>query len=132
MPSPKPHWTATWPIRWRRSNGSPIPGRAWPAPRPGAPEVTLEGAFFESLFGYDPVADITQYHGPLFVAVGLEDEAVLPQPTSAQLLIDYQPGADSRLFVRPMDHAFDALEGLARVDELIAVMRRFLARHLSH
>lgn len=99
---------------------------------PWGAEITLKGAFFESLFRYDPVADITRYHGPLFVAVGLEDEAVFPQPTSGQLLIDYHRGAESRLFVRPMDHAFDALEGVTEVDELIAATGRFLARHLTH
>ncbi len=100
---------------------------------PWGAEVQLKPAFFESLFTLDPVAEITGYDGPLFVAVGTKDDVVFPQPASGQILIDYHDEEDEEtvLFVREMDHVFNAFAGVEQVDELIAETGAFIARHLD-
>lgn len=97
---------------------------------PWGAEIELKGGFFESLFEVDPVAEIVSYPGPLFVAVGTRDDVVFPQPASGQILIDYHKG-ESELFVRPMDHVFNAFEGVEQVDELIAATGAFIGRHFD-
>ncbi len=95
---------------------------------PWGTEIDLRGPFFHSLFEIDPVAGVTRYNGALFVAVGTNDDVVFPQPASGQILIDYHAGDERELFVRPMDHAFNALSGVEQVDELIAATGAFIAR----
>lgn len=104
-----------------------------PATLPWGAEIALRPAFFESLFAIDPVAEITAYDGPLFVAVGTKDDVVFPQPASGQILIDYHDADDeeSVLFVREMDHVFNAFAGVEQVDELIAETGAFIARHFD-
>lgn len=97
---------------------------------PWGAEIELKAAFFESLFQLDPVAEITAYRGPLFVAVGTNDEVVFPQPASGQVLLDYHDG-DEELFVRPMDHVFNAFAGTEQVDELIDATGAFILKHLK-
>lgn len=92
--------------------------------------IELRQPFFESLFTLDPVAEIARYDGPLFVAVGTDDDVVFPQPASGQVLLDYHRGDEQELFVRPMDHVFNAFAGVEQVDELIAATLAFTARHL--
>lgn len=99
---------------------------------PWGDEIELKQPFFESLFTLDPVAEITDYDGPLFVAVGTRDDVVFPQPASGQILLDYHDDDEEKeLFVRPMDHVFNAFEGVEQVDELIAATGAFIARHLD-
>jgi pimeloyl-ACP methyl ester carboxylesterase len=93
-------------------------------------EIQLKAAFFESLFAVDPAAELGRYDGPLFVAVGTNDDTVYPQPISGQVLIDYHPGG-GELFVRPMDHVFNAFEGVEQVDELIETTGAFIAGNLK-
>lgn len=97
---------------------------------PWGAEIELKSGFFESLFLVDPVAEITRYEGPLFVAVGTKDDVVFPQPASGQVLIDYHEG-ESELFVRPMDHVFNAFAGVEQVDELIAATGAYISRHFD-
>ncbi len=59
---------------------------------PWGAEIALKSGFFESLYAIDPVAEITRYAGPLFVAVGTKDDVVYPQPISGQILLDYHTG----------------------------------------
>jgi pimeloyl-ACP methyl ester carboxylesterase len=100
------------------------------APLPWGTEIELRQPFFDSLFELDPVAEIAGYDGPLFVAVGTNDDVVFPQPASGQILLDYHDGEDE-LFVRPMDHVFNAFEGVEQVDELVAATGAFVAGHLE-
>lgn len=93
---------------------------------PWGADVTLKAAFFQSLYTVDPVAEITRYKGPLLVAVGTRDDVVFPQPAAGQILLDYHDGPEE-LWVRPMDHAFNAFEGTETVDELIAKTADFVA-----
>lgn len=96
---------------------------------PWGAEIALKPGFFESLYAIDPVAEITRYAGPLFVAVGTKDDVVFPQPISGQVLLDYHTG-DEALFVRPMDHVFNAFAGVEQVDELIAATGAFIEKSL--
>lgn len=100
------------------------------APLPWGGAVTLKPGFFTSLYAIDPVAEITRYDGPLLVAVGTRDESVFPQPTAGQILLDYHRGA-GELWVRPMDHAFNAFEGTETVDALIARTGDFIAAGMN-
>lgn len=95
---------------------------------PWGAEIALKSGFFESLYAVDPVAEITGYAGPLFVAVGTKDDVVFPQPVSGQILLDYHTG-EEELFVREMDHVFNAFTGVEQVDELIAATGGFIRKH---
>lgn len=95
---------------------------------PWGAEIALKSGFFESLYAIDPVAEITRYAGPLFVAVGTKDDVVYPQPISGQILLDYHTG-DEELFVREMDHVFNAFAGVEQVDELIAATGSFIRKN---
>ena len=105
-------------------------GQPVTAKLPWGAEVALKGGFFESLYTIDPVAEIARYKGPLLVAVGTKDDVVFPQPAAGQVLLDYHDGPEE-LWVRPMDHAFNAFEGTATVDELIAKTGDFIAAGLK-
>lgn len=97
---------------------------------PWGAEVALRQPFFDSLFEVDPVAEITAYDGPLFVAVGTNDDVVFPQPQSGQILLDYHEG-EEELFVRPMDHVFNAFADETQVDELIGATGDFIAARFA-
>lgn len=93
---------------------------------PWGAEVALKQPFFDSLYAIDPVAEIARYKGPLLVAVGTKDTVVFPQPEAGQVLLDYHDGPEE-LWVQPMDHAFNAFEGVEMVDALIAKTGDFIA-----
>jgi uncharacterized protein len=95
---------------------------------PWGAKISLKGPFFQSLYAIDPVAEITEYDGPLLVAVGSKDDVVFPQPTAGQILLDYHEG-DEELLVWPMDHVFNAFENAETVDKLIAATGEFIAKH---
>ncbi len=97
---------------------------------PWGAKVTLKGPFFQSIYTFDPAAEITGYDGPLLVAVGTKDDVVFPQPAAGQVLIDYHEG-DEELIVWPMDHVFNAFENAETVDKLIATTGVFIAKHLD-
>ena len=95
---------------------------------PWGAKVSLKGPFFQSLYAIDPVAEITEYDGPLLVAVGTNDDVVFPQPAAGQVLLDYHDG-DEELIVWPMDHVFNAFANADTVDKLIAATGEFIAKH---
>jgi uncharacterized protein len=97
---------------------------------PWGAEIQLKAGFFESMFGLDPAAELAGFDGPLFVAIGTEDDVVYPQPVSGQVLIAYHRG-ENVVFVRPMDHVFNAFAGTDQVDELIEATGDFIAGHLK-
>jgi dienelactone hydrolase len=101
-----------------------------PLTMPWGTEIELKSAFFKSLFTLDPAAEIARYDGPLLVAVGTKDTVVFPQPESGQILLDHHPG-EEELLVWPMDHVFNAFEGVEQVDQLIDVTGAFVAQR-SH
>jgi len=95
---------------------------------PSDNEVQLKSGFFVSLFTLNAAAEIARYNGPLFVAVGTTDDIVFPQPALGQSLINYHHG-EGELFVRPMDHFFNAFQNEKQVDELISATGAFMAKH---
>lgn len=105
-------------------------GEAVKATLPWGAEIALKTGFFESLFLVDPVAEIAEFDEPLFVAVGTNDDVVFPQPASGQVLLDYHEG-EEELYVRPMDHVFNAFQGTEMVDELIGKTGDFIAAHFD-
>jgi hypothetical protein len=97
---------------------------------PWGAEIQLKDEFFLSLYRVDPVAEITHYKGPLLVAVGSKDDVVFPQPASGQVLLDYHDGPEE-LWVRPMDHVFNAFQGVEQVDELIGKTGDFVTQSMQ-
>ncbi|WP_176085785.1 alpha/beta fold hydrolase [Martelella sp. HB161492] len=93
---------------------------------PWGAEVTLKGPFFRSLFEVDPLVDLTNYNGPLFVAVGTNDPIVFPQPETGEMILDAHDGPE-QLWVQPMDHSFNSYEGVGMVDSLITTTGDFIA-----
>lgn len=105
------------------SGGKPVTTKM-----PWGAEVSLKTPFFEDLFAIDPVAELQRYPGPVFVAVGTKDTLVKPQPAMGQILLTYHNGP-GELWVRPMDHVFNAFENASTVDELIAATAAFLEKN---
>ena len=97
---------------------------------PWGAEVKLKSEFFESMYRIDPVAEIEAYDGPLMVAVGTKDDVVYPQPASGQVLLDYHEGPEE-LWVKPMDHVFNAFQGVEMVDELVAKTGEFVVANFK-
>lgn len=97
---------------------------------PWGGKVSLKGPFFQSLYLFDPVAEIAEYDGPLLVAVGTKDDVIFPQPAAGQVLLDYHDG-DEELIVWEMDHAFNAFVNAETVDKLITTTGDFVAKHLD-
>lgn len=89
---------------------------------PWGAEITLGQPFFEGVIAADPVAEIAGYDGPLFVAQGTEDATV--DPAQAEMLLSAHEGREE-LWLREMDHAFDAFEGPERLDEMVAATVAF-------
>ncbi|BCH34426.1 alpha/beta hydrolase [Mesorhizobium sp. L-8-10] len=96
-----------------------------PIKLPWGAEISLKAAFFESLYAIDPVAEMEEFDEPLLVAVGTKDDIVFPQPIAGQILLDYHEGPEE-LWVRPMDHVFNAFQGTDMVDELITKTGEFI------
>lgn len=80
-------------------------------------EITLNGAFFDGLETLDPVAEISAYDGPLFVAQGSLDTTV--PPASADLFIEAHDGVEE-LWTAEMDHVFNIFTTADQLDEMIA------------
>jgi len=83
---------------------------------PWGAEITLNGAFFDGIETFDPLQEISGYDGPLFVAQGTKDTAVLPQ--SADALIEAHEGTEL-LWKAEMDHVFNVFTTSETLDTLI-------------
>ena len=95
---------------------------------PWGRELALKTGFFEDLFKIDPVAELAGYRGPVFVAVGSNDQVINPQPAMGQILLSYHRGSGV-LWVRPMDHSFNSFQTADTLDELIDATRTFIERN---
>jgi hypothetical protein len=89
-------------------------------------EIELNGAFFAGLQALDPVAEITGYEGPLFVAQGSADTTV--PPSSAELYMIAHPGPE-QLWTAEMDHVFNTFATDDVLEELIAANIAFFDAH---
>jgi cephalosporin-C deacetylase-like acetyl esterase len=98
---------------------------------PWGKEIALKAGFFEDLFRIDPIAELARFRGPVFVAAGSNDEVIKPQPAMSRTLLTYHldPG---ELWVRSMDHSFNAFRTSATVDELIAATLQFIQKNDNH
>lgn len=103
-------------------------GRAVKAKLPWGGFIWLKTPFFEDLFAFDPVAELAHYPGPIFVAVGTKDTDVKPQPQMGRTLLAYHKGP-SDLWIRPMDHIFNAFENADTVDAVIAATAEFMEKY---
>ncbi|WP_271893624.1 alpha/beta hydrolase family protein [Candidatus Phyllobacterium onerii] len=90
----------------------------------------LNGAFFKELYTFHPLAEIAQYSGPLFVAVGTKDFSVGPQPETGKLFLKAHSGSEE-LMVRDMDHSFNIGKGSALVDEMINATLTYFRQYLD-
>jgi hypothetical protein len=106
------------------SGGQPVTTKL-----PWGAEVSLKTAFFEDLYKVSPVAELARYAGPVFVAVGSKDPVVTPQPAMGQLLLSYHRGP-GELWLRPMDHSFNAFVDATTLDEMIGATAGFFQRNL--
>lgn len=95
------------------SEGEPVTGTL-----PWGAETTLNPAFFKELYEIDPIAEITNYGGPLMVIVGTEDTIVAPQPQYGQLYLKYHEGYE-QLVMLPVNHAINCFQGYEQVDNAI-------------
>jgi len=95
---------------------------------PWGSEISLRTGFFEDLFKIDPVAELARYRGPVFVAAGSNDQIIKPQPAMSQILLTYRQGR-GELWVRSMDHSFNAFQTSDIVDELIAATLTFIEKN---
>lgn len=93
---------------------------------PWGAETALKQGYFEQLSQVDPQAEIASYVGPVFVAQGSADTVVPPE--SADLLIAAHEGPEE-LWVREMDHAFNAMTETATLDEMILATIAFFDAH---
>ncbi|MCP1167805.1 alpha/beta hydrolase family protein [Limimaricola litoreus] len=89
---------------------------------PWGQEITLNQPFFEGVLDADPLAEIARYDGPLFVAQGSEDATV--DPAQAEMWLAAHEGPQE-FWLREMDHTFDAYQGPAQLDEMVAATVAF-------
>jgi hypothetical protein len=80
------------------------------------------------MMALDPVAEITSYRGPLFVAHGLLDTAVLPH-AAGRYLAAHQGRHQS--WIEPMDHSFNASQGPEMLDRLLDATALFFVQNCT-
>lgn len=95
----------------------------------GAPATPLSAAFLRSTLEVLPQADLALFHGPVFMAVGTEDDIVFPQPELGKAALNYHSGAHE-LMVEPMDHFFNIADGAQQSDAVFGHAQAFLAKAL--
>ena len=83
---------------------------------PWGAELDLKGAFFDQVATFDPMAEIAAYPGPLLVAQGDKDTAVLPE--NGPKYIEAHTGTE-RLWAADMDHVFNIFGESTTLDALI-------------
>lgn len=93
---------------------------------PWGAEIQLNGAFFDGIASYDPMAEIARYSGPLLVAQGADDTAV--PAVSAQMLIDAHEGPEE-MWLAQMDHTFNAFVEDETLERMIALTIGFFDAH---
>lgn len=97
-------------------------------PLPDKPQLRLSPAFFDGVRHHDPLAEIARYPGPLLVAHGWQDTAVLPE--AAGLFIAAHKG-HHELWMSDMDHGFNAGTDTVTLDRMVEVTAGFLAGALK-
>lgn len=99
---------------------------------PWGEETTIRQPFFLDVYNVDPVAEITDYAGPLMVVVGLRDTTVAPMPYMGQLYTNNHEGPEMLVEIDG-DHIFDVLNpevGPVVLDDVIAWSLAWLTQTL--
>jgi dienelactone hydrolase len=73
-------------------------------------DVQLGHAFFQDVYGIDPVAEIRNYKNPMMVITGKNDIIVWPQPAKGNLFMKYHDGMEM-LVELDADHEFNFWDG---------------------
>jgi dienelactone hydrolase len=92
------------------------PDQTITATLPWGADVSLNGAFFDGIETFDPMAEIAAYSGPLFVSQGLADTTVLPAIPAAFIAAHDGP---EQLWTAEMDHTFNVFTETEMLDSLI-------------
>ncbi|WP_052245125.1 alpha/beta hydrolase family protein [Halocynthiibacter namhaensis] len=98
------------------------PDQTITAKLPWGAEVMLNGAFFDGIEAFDPMAEITAYSGPLFVSQGMADTTVLPEIAAAFIAAHEGP---EQLWSAEMDHVFNVFAETETLDSLIGATLAF-------
>jgi len=98
------------------------PDESITAALPWGADVTLNGAFFDGIETYKPLAEIAKYSGPLFVSKGTIDPTVLPQYSDEFIAAHEGP---EELWTAEMDHAFNIFTSPDTLDDLAAATIAF-------
>ncbi|OED36033.1 hypothetical protein AB833_28840 [Chromatiales bacterium (ex Bugula neritina AB1)] len=93
---------------------------------PWGAEITLNGAFFDGLELFDPLAEIKEFDGPLFVAQGVNDTVVSPE--SADALIATHVGPE-QLWTAEMDHVFNVFATGDTLEAMVSATILFFENH---
>ena len=99
-----------------------------PITLPWGAKIELKQGYFDGMQTFDPVAEISAYKGPLFVAQGRLDTTVLP--VAADKLIAAHEGTEV-LWMADMDHVFNAFTGPQTLDEMVGQTIGFLNANMA-
>ncbi len=102
------------------------PDQTITAALPWGGEVSLNGAFFDGVETFDPVAEIAAYPGPLFVTQGMADTTVLPEVATFFMAAHEGP---EELWTAEMDHVFNVFSDTETLDEMVAATAAFFKAH---
>jgi uncharacterized protein len=102
------------------------PDESITAALPWGAEVRLNGAFFDAIESFDPMAEIAAFSGPLFVTKGTLDTTVLPEVADAFIAAHEGP---EELWTVEMDHVFNVFSTTDTLDEMVAVTVAFFNTH---
>jgi pimeloyl-ACP methyl ester carboxylesterase len=95
---------------------------------PWGAEVQLNGAFFDGVETFDPIAEIGAYSGPLFVTKGMLDTTVLPEASDSFIAAHEGP---EQLWTAEMDHVFNVFTTTETLDQMVAATAAFFDAHLD-
>ena len=88
--------------------------------------IRLNGAFFDGIETFDPMAEIAAYPGPLLVTKGMLDTTVLPATSDAFIAAHDGP---EELWTADMDHVFNAFTTTETLDAMVAATVAFFNAH---
>jgi dipeptidyl aminopeptidase/acylaminoacyl peptidase len=89
-------------------------------------DISLKQGYFEGMLAMKPLAEVAAYNGPLFVAHGWQDEAVLPH-AAAKFLAAHKASQEN--WMEDMDHSFNATTGPKTLDRLLDATADFFRRN---
>lgn len=88
--------------------------------------VTLGHNFFAEVSRFDPLAELSRYTGPVFIAEGMLDDAIA-QGTANKFAAAH--GGENTVWHAAMDHAFNTASGVEMLDSLIEATVEYFRKH---